>query len=180
MKKTFFGFMIVAMIVGIADAKTLVAYYSRTGNTATLAEMIANNTGADVYRIETVDANYYPSDYQATTQQARQEIANDTLPPIKPLPDMTEYDTVFIGTPVWWGTIASPVRTFLANVDLRGKAVIPFSTNGGGGAGTSLLDIAAKTPGSGHRDGLSVPGDDVGNASGTVAEWLTEIDILNN
>ncbi len=179
MKKTLLSLMAAASISVVADAKTLVAYYSRTGNTATLAEMIAANTGADVYRIETLDANHYPDDYQATTQQVKQEITDGTLPPIKPLPDMTEYDTIFIGTPVWWGTLASPVRTFLSETDLTGKTVVPFSTHGGGGAGTSLLDIAAQTPGSGHRDGLSVAGADVGNASGTVTEWLTEIDILD-
>ena len=75
------------------------------------------------------------------TELAKKELADGTLPPIKPWPEnVGEYDVVFVGSPVWWGTMATPVRTFLASGALKGKTVIPFVTHGSGGPDKSFTD----------------------------------------
>lgn len=121
--------------------KVLVAYFTLTGNTEKAAKIIAEETGADLYQIELVTP--YPSEYKEQTALAKKELADGTLPAIKPWPEnIGEYDVVFVGSPVWWGTMATPVRTFLASGALKGKTVIPFVTHGGGGADNSFTDTA--------------------------------------
>lgn len=178
MKKIFIALFAIFVVFGMADAKTLVAYFSRSGNTATVANEIVTATGADVYRIETADPNHYPDEYQPTTVQAQQEINDGILPEINTVPDLTEYDTVFVGTPCWWGTMAQPVRTFLTNADLAGKTVVPFNTHEGSGTGNVHTDIVALTPNSEHLNGIAIRGSMAANSSDTVNEWLTEIGIL--
>ena len=121
------------------EAKPLVAYFTLTHNTEKAAQVIAEETGADLYQIQLITP--YPSEYRAQTELAKKELADGTLPPIQPLPqNMADYDVVFVGSPVWWGTMATPVRTFLASGALKGKTVIPFVTHGGGGADHSFTD----------------------------------------
>ena len=123
------------------QARSLVAYFTLTGNTEKAAEIIAEEVGADLYKIELVTP--YPSEYKAQTELAKKELADGTLPAIKPWPtNIADYDVVFVGSPVWWGTMSTPVRTFLASGVLKGKAVIPFVTHGGGGADQSFTDTA--------------------------------------
>lgn len=177
MKKILAGLAAATMIAGGADAKTLVAYYSRTGNTMNVANEIATATDADMFRIETSDANYYPAEYTATTQQAQREIRDGTLPPIKTIPDLSQYDVIFIGTPCWWGTMAPPVRTFLSDADLSGKTVIPFNTHGGSGVANVHADIADLTPNSKHLSGIAVYGSMSKTSGDTVQAWLKEIGI---
>ena len=125
----------------MSSKKVLVAYFTLTHNTEKAAKIIAEETGADLYQIELVTP--YPSEYKEQTALAKKELADGTLPAIKPWPEnIGEYDVVFVGSPVWWGTMATPVRTFLASGALKGKIVIPFVTHGGGGADNSFDDTA--------------------------------------
>lgn len=163
-------------MIGAADAKTLVVYYSRTGNTAAVAQAIQNATGGDIFEIKTSDANHYPDEYRATTDMAQSEIENGNFPDIAAAPDMTEYDTIFIGSPCWWGTMAGPVHTFLTTVDTSGKTVIPFNTHGGSGAGTVHTDIEKLTPNANHKKGIAIYGSSAKNAGDEIAQWLTEIE----
>ncbi len=173
MKKILFAMLFVTTLAGGADADTLVVYFSRTGNTASVAEIIARETDANIFKIVTLDENYYPSDYESTTTKAKQEIADGTLPPIKPVPPLTQYDTVFVGSPIWWGTFAPPVRTFLTQADLSGKKVFPFVTHGTGGAGTSFADIEALTPDSTHGTGFAIAGTSAADSADAIKQWLT-------
>lgn len=135
------GLMLGSAIAPAANAKTLVAYFTLTGNTEKAAKIVAEKAGADLYQIELVTP--YPSEYKEQTKLAKKELAEGTLPPIKPWPEnISEYDVVFVGSPVWWGTMSTPVRTFLASGVLEGKTVIPFVTHGGGGADNSFEDTA--------------------------------------
>jgi len=177
MKKILFALCAVLALGVTADAKTLVAYYSRTGNTAVLAEKIANATGADIFKIETVDANHYPADYTQTTKIAQDEIKKDAVVAINTTPDLTEYETIFIGTPVWWGTMSIPVKSFLHENDMNGKTIVPFATHGGGGAGSAFTDITTASNGANSLSGLAVSGGDVQNADDTIKQWLSEIKI---
>ena len=130
-----------ALMANTAKARTLVAYFTLTGNTEKAAKIIAEETNADLYQIELVTP--YPSEYKEQTELAKKELSEGILPAIKPWPEnIGEYDVVFVGSPVWWGTMATPVRTFLASGVLKGKTVIPFVTHGGGGADNSFADTA--------------------------------------
>ncbi len=172
MKKTAIALM--GLMIGAhADAKTLVAYYSRSGNTQAVAEMIKNATGADIFEITTLDPNHYPTEYRRATQMAQTEIENSEFPAIAVVPDVGQYDTVFIGTPCWWGTMAGPVHTFLSDVDLSGKTVIPFNTHGGSGTGTIPRDVEKLTPNSSHKKGIAIYGSDASQSD--IDAWLTEI-----
>ena len=127
-----------------ADApKALVLYYSQTGTTEKVALAIAEKTGADVEAI--VAVNPYDGDYNATIQRGLQEMQNGIYPELQPLTsNLADYDVVFIGYPVWFGTYAPPVETLLNTADLKGKKVVPFCTFGSGGLDSSSKAIAAK------------------------------------
>lgn len=110
--------------------KTLIVYYSYTGNTKKIAEMIQNNIGGDIIRIEPV--NPYNGDYNTVAEQGHNEVKQGYMPEIKSLNiNINNYDTIILGTPVWWYTFAPAVKTFLKNTEFSGKTVYPFATNGG-------------------------------------------------
>ena len=123
----------------------LVLYYSQTSNTKTVAQEIANRLGADMEEI--VAVNPYDGDFQATIGRCMQEREQGVTPDIKPVAaDIAKYDVIFIGFPVWFGTYAPPIATFLEKADLSGKKVVPFCTFGSGGLDSSSRDLAAKQP----------------------------------
>lgn len=125
--------------------KTLVVYYSQIGHTKALAEEMARQLGADIEEI--VCVNPYDTNFTATIERCKQEQAEGVLPEIQPLKaDLSAYDVVFIGYPVWFGTYAPPINTFLANNDLSGKKIVPFCTFGSGGLVSSTNDLKAALP----------------------------------
>lgn len=110
--------------------KKLVVYYSIGGNTRAVAKRIARTLRADIAEIRTVNA--YPDDYDVLVSLGKKEVESGYIPQILPLSaDLTQYETVIIGTPVWWYTYAPAVKTFMKNVKWAGKKVYPFATNGG-------------------------------------------------
>lgn len=117
-----------------AESKSLVLYYSQTETTKTLAELIQQKTGADIASIEVV--NPY-GDYGETIQRGSQEVASHNLPELKPLTvDLADYDVIYLGTPVWFGTVANPILSLLETEKFEGKKVVPFVTFGSGGRNT--------------------------------------------
>ena len=113
------------------DNKLLVVYYSLTGSTRSIAEMIREKTGCDVFEIETV--KNYPVDYSECTRDAKRELQTGDLPLLKQSPpDMSSYDLILFGSPVWWYTVATPVMSFLKQADFAGKKVSVFCTHEGG------------------------------------------------
>jgi flavodoxin len=111
--------------------KVLVIYYSLTGNTKSIAEMIQKKTGGDVFEIETVRT--YPPEYSATTEEAKRELQTGDLPALKKNPpDMSSYDLILVGSPVWWYTVSTPVMSFLRQADFAGRKVSAFCTHEGG------------------------------------------------
>ena len=136
--------MMHALMAQTKDKKILVVYYSRTGTTAQIARYIQESTNADIFEI--IPVNAYPDDYDSMTEQAKKEINEGYLPPIKGgLSNISDYDVIFIGSPCWWSTIAPPVSTFLSQHDLAGKTVVPFSTHGGSGLANNAIDTAKKS-----------------------------------
>lgn len=110
--------------------KVLVLYYSYGGNTNRIAQHIKNRFDCDIAEIQTVTP--YSENYNVVVNQGQQEINSGYEPEIKPLAyDPADYDTIILGTPVWWYTFAPAVKTVLCSVDWTGKDVYTFATNGG-------------------------------------------------
>ena len=138
--------------------KTLILYYSYSGNTRKIAQMLQNEIGGDITEIKT--AFPYKGDYTEVVNQGKQEIESGFLPEIQPINvDLEKYDTILLGTPVWWYTFASAVNTFLTENDLSGKAIYPFATNGGW-VGHTFKDFESKCKGAHVNKGIDILFDD--------------------
>lgn len=124
----------------------LVAYYSWLGNTKRIATLVQRATGGTLFEIEPVES--YTTDYNAAVAQAKKEIQAGFRPELKVIPETASYAVVFLGTPIWWHTMAPPLATLIDSVDLKGKTVAPFYTHGGGGSGTYERDTARMCQGS--------------------------------
>ena len=125
--------------------KSLVLYYSLTGNTKAVAEEIANRLGADIEEI--VAVNPYDTSFMATIERCKADREAGVFTEINPVKaDLSQYDVIFIGYPVWFGTYAPPVESFLSQVDLSGKKVVPFCTFGSGGLESSVKEMTECQP----------------------------------
>ena len=160
---------------GGTAGKTLVVYFSRSGNTRAIAKEIRELTGSDIFEIETVDP--YPSGYRETTEQAQKELKEDFRPLLRTskVPGLESYDTVFIGYPIWWGRIPPALMTFLDENDLSGKTMAPFCSHGGSRFGSSVDDLRKLAPGTKILDGLELSGNRVENARKEVKSWLEKL-----
>jgi flavodoxin len=126
-------------------SKVLVLYYSQTSNTKTVATEIATRLNADIEEITLVEP--YDTAFQATIDRCKADREKGILPEIKPLKlNVADYDTIFLGYPIWFGTYAPPIASLLDKVDLSGKWVMPFCTFGSGGLESSVKDLAEKQP----------------------------------
>ena len=126
-------------------SKVLVLYYSQTSNTKTVAQEIATRLDADIEEISLVEP--YDTAFQATIERCKADREKGILPEIKPLKaNVADYDWVFIGYPIWFGTYAPPIASLLEKVDLSGKWVVPFCTFGSGGLESSAKDLTGKQP----------------------------------
>lgn len=150
MIKLMLGLAVITMI-GIAcspkkeSPKMLVLYYSQTSNTKTVAQEIATRLNADIEEIVPVEP--YDTAFQATIDRCMKDREQGITPEIQPLKsNIADYDIIFIGGPVWFGTYAPPVATLLDKIDLSGKKVVPFCTFGSGGLESSAKDLATKQP----------------------------------
>lgn len=140
---------------------TIVVYYSQArGNTRRVAEMVQRQLGADIEAIQTVTP--YTGSYDQVVEQGKREVEEGFEPEIKPLAhDLAAYDTVVIGSPTWWYTMAPAMRTFLASADLTGKRVALFQTHGGWPA-HALEDMEAACPGADVYSTFAVQFDSTG------------------
>ncbi|MFF3373717.1 flavodoxin [Streptomyces sp. NPDC002680] len=151
----------------------LIAYFSRTGNTRTVAEYVAGEANADL--VPVVPRNSYPEDYDATNDRATEEQDSDARPRLSTrVENMADYTTVLLGYPIWWSTMPMAMFTFLEEYDFNGKIVIPFCTHEGSGLAGSERDIAKLCPGAQLRDGLAVRGPGAQDSRGEVASWVQE------
>jgi len=118
--------------------KVLVVYYSLSGNTRDIAQRIQARTGSDIYEIKTTpEITAGPLLYVTS----KRDLESGTYPELQgEIPDMEKYDIIFVGSPIWWYTAATPVLAFLSKADFKGKKVVPFSTQGSN-AGTFLEDF---------------------------------------
>ena len=164
-----------------SGSKILVVYYSRAdenypgewlevGHTKVMAGYIAEALGADQYEIVPVEP--YPEGYDDCCDVALAEQRDDARPAIsEALSDVSGYELVFIGCPIWWGDEPMIVRTFLDGVNLSGKTVVPFTTHGGSGLGSVPSNLQAAVPDARFLDGLAVAGTEVDGARDEVVSW---------
>jgi len=160
----------------IGGKKIMVVYFSHSGNTRALANQIHKSAGGDIFEIEAVAP--YPRDYDACVQQAKEELNSGYKPALKTkIENIRRYDVIFIGYPIWWGTIPAPVRTLLSDYDFSGKTIVSFCTHEGTGLGRSVADISKLCPKSTLLEAVAIRGGDVKDAHNKVAEWLKKIKI---
>ncbi len=158
---------------GLMNKKILVAYFSWSGNTKSIAEKIQTQTGGDIFEITPVTP--YPSDYNETAYGiAKEQKEKGIHPPINNT-DISSYDVIFVGTPAWWYTMAPPVMTFLAENNFEGKTVIPFVTHGGGGGYTIDKDMAELAKGAKVLAPLVVYGKGGANVDKEIAGWIKKL-----
>jgi flavodoxin len=156
------------------DKHVLIVYFSHSGNTQNIANLIHREVGGTIHVIQPEAP--YPNSYNAVVDQAKQEIQAGYTPALQSNLDHIEsYDTIFVGSPNWWSTIAPPVATFLSEYDLSGKTIVPFCTHGGGGLGRIGNDIAKLCPRSTILSSLELYGSGTGNAQTRVSAWLRKI-----
>lgn len=144
------------------EGRVLIVCYSESGNKNTLAaaKMLHRLTGGDLREIEMVKP--YGRSYSAVLKESKEHLDRKILPPIKPVDaKAADYDTIFVGSPVWYGTYAPPLGSYLAANDFNGKTVIPFCTHGGGGAGHLYEDLAKALPTARILPGLTIRGSNV-------------------
>ena len=165
------------------DEKILVVYFSRTGeeynvgnitkgNTEIVAEMIAQKTGADTFEVKA--AKPYPDEYEPCTEIAKQELEENARPAFESnFDNLAQYDTIFVGYPIWWSAVPRVMMTFLEANDFNGKKVIPFCTHGGSGTEREIADACK---GADVKSGLAIVGKTAQNDSAAaqkdVEDWL--------
>ena len=176
------------MLMGSSLAEgMLVTYFSHAGenysvgvveegNTAKLAKVIAEQTGADLFEI--VPVVDYPHSYDECLEVATAEQREGARPEyVGDLENWDQYDTIFIGYPIWWGEIPNIVYTFMENHDFAGKTVIPFNTHEGSGQSHSQRDIEKTLPNATVLQGLAVRGataqNDADATAKAVSDWLS-------
>lgn len=158
-------------------AKILIAYFSCYGSTEKFAKEIQEVVGGDLYRIEPVKP--YDSDtahYEELADYAKKERDKGILPEITGYPNVSDYDVVFLGYPMWWYTYPQVVRTFLNHVDLKGKILIPFNTHEGSGDGGTYRELQNALPDTKVLMGLPIRGENMKyDQKGNIKEWLDSL-----
>lgn len=155
------------------EGRALVAVFSWSGNTLQMAERIRDLTGGDLFRIE--PANPYTSDYDVLLDIAQAEQREDTRPAMAATVDnWGDYDTIFLGYPVWWYEAPQIIKTFAESYDFAGKTVVPFATSGGSSITGTIPAIRELCPGAEFREGLTLDGDRVSSQLDRIEPWLGE------
>lgn len=167
------------------NGKTLVVFFSHAGenysvgnievgNTKVVADYISEMTGADQFEI--VANKDYDMPYMQLIEVAKQEANNNELPPmVGKLENVDQYDTVFIGGPVWWGTYPQVMFTFFRDYDLNGKTLIPFTTHEGSGLASCVEDVKEAYPNADVKPGFAIYGHEVRSGRNKVEKWLKSL-----
>ena len=159
------------------NARILVAYLSRSGNTRVIAGTLPRALGADLFEIKPVRP--YPEDYEQHVAQATRERDSGFEPPLaEKVANIAIYDEIYLGFPVWGETMPPPVRSFLKTHDLRGKTVRPFITHGGYGVGSSpavLTNHAPDAPDARIEEAFVIEADQERRTMNTVHGWLGQL-----
>ena len=156
------------------ESKSIVIYFSATGTTKALAEIIAETADADIFEI--VPSEPYMSEdlnYNNDNCRANKEMNDESVRPAiaGSIENIDEYDTIFIGYPIWWETMPRIINTFLDTYDLSDKTIMPFCTSGGSGIETSVSAIRKVEPDADVKDGLRGTSS---TSDSQLNEWFSE------
>jgi flavodoxin len=152
-------------------SKSLVAYFTRSGNTRVIAGLVHRKLHADLFEIR--PATPYPEDYLETVAKAKDERDRDIEPPLEAkVPGLAGYDTIYLGFPIWGETAPPIIRSFLSAHDLSGKVMIPFVTHGGYGLGSSQAVLRSHAPKAKLGEPFVMESDQERRTMDRVNEWL--------
>ncbi|MHC5372683.1 flavodoxin [Enterococcus sp. LJL120] len=150
-----------------------IIYYSLTGTTETVAQEIQTQTNGDLFALQTVEA--YPENYSAVADLVQQQQADEEFPELQPLEvDLSAYETIFIGSPIWFGSSSLPLQQWLMQNDLSGKTVCPFFTSGSSGIASAMTEIENLISPQTLMPGLGITDETVAETPQLVASWLAE------
>ena len=195
MKKHIFAVMALLVAIGCAgqnktkdtkDMKAIVIFFSHAGenysvgnievgNTKIVADCISELTGADQFEI--VAVKDYNMPYNKLIQVAKEEANKGELPAYKGDIDVSKYDTIFIGGPIWWGTYPQVMFTFFRDHDLNGKTIIPFVTHEGSGLASTVSDIKKAWPNATVKGGFAIYGHEVRTGKAKVEKWIKGLEL---
>lgn len=148
----------------------------KVGNTKLVADEIQRLTGGDEF--EVVAEKDYDMPYDALTRLAKEETENGEKPPFKgEVKNIDEYQTIFIGGPIWWGTYPQVMFTFFDKYDLNGKTIIPFSTHEGSGLGSVVSDLKSIYPNATFKEAFSIYGHETRKDLSKVSKWLKSLNL---
>ena len=159
----------------VAQASRVVENGEVVGNVEFIAKTIQEETGGDIFAIETVQT--YPGEHQALLDFAAAEMRANARPELSTsISNLNEYDVIFLGYPIWNADLPMPVYTFLDTYDLSGKTVIPFTAHGGSGFAGTISTVATQEPGAQvERNGFSVSRNSVSAAKGDIVDWVKKL-----
>lgn len=163
------------------DKKSIIIYFSRTdenyavgyidkGNTEVIAEYIKDITGADMFKVE--PKNPYSKDYDTCIKEAKERQNNHDAPIKDNVPDLSDYEVIYIGSPVYWSDMPEELVTALKDIDFTGKTIRPFTTHEGSGLGSIPSQIKRVCKGATVTDGLAIKGSTVYQSKNKVKEWV--------
>ena len=170
---------------GILHMKTLVVYFSRVGEnsvngeieiitkgfTEIVAEKIAKQVGADLFKIE--PENPYPTNYEECVKRSRiEDQYNEKVPYLHPLASLDEYDVIYLGFPCWWRTYPRVVASFIRDHSWVGKTVYPFATNEEGALGLAEMELKGALRGAIIKRGFACKGSEVNNIDDKLNAWI--------
>lgn len=159
-------------------SKSLVVYFSWSGNTQNVAQAIQTQTDSDIFEI--VPETPYSDDYDAVVDLAQEEQRENVRPAISGSIDhIDDYDVIYVGFPNWWGDMPMILYTFFDSYDLSGKTIAPFCTSGGSGLSNTVNEIKGLEPNATVTDGLHIGSSSASNPDSAVSGWLSEIGLAN-
>lgn len=169
------------MIENIKDKKSIVIYFSRAdenysvgyikkGNTEVIAEYISEYTNADIFKVEPKVP--YAKDYNTCTLEAKDRQVNHNAEILNTLPDISEYEVIYIGSPVYWDIMPEEMVTALKNQDFTNKIIRPFTTHEGSGLGSIPNQIKKICQGANVLEGLAIRGSSATNSKSIVEQWI--------
>lgn len=166
------------------DKKSLIIYFSRAdenyfggemryidkGNTEVIAEYIKDITGADIFKVEPL--NPYPKDYMECIEEAKVRTREHKAPIKENIPDISSYEVIYIGSPIYWGGMPEEMFTALKGLNYSGKIIRPFTTHEGSGLSSVPRQLKEICVGASVLDGLAIVGSQVNNAKEKVENWI--------
>ena len=159
-------------------SKSLVVYFSWSGNTENVAKSIQSQTDSDIFEI--VPATPYSDDYDTVVDLAQEEQRSNTRPAISgSIENIEQYDVVYVGFPNWWGDMPMILYTFFDTYDLSGKTVALFGTSGGSGLSGTVNEVRSLEPNATVTEGLHIGSGSSSNPDNAVSDWLNEIGLAS-